>query len=312
MKRRYPTQVYPSFSDVHHSIHQYFDGKCTDDEILYHADISRKQLREVLHHYDEYVSLFLPFFLLDFSSPCHAVGPFILRRPFFIYLSLPSESRPRDPILTLSKPLKCAHVDHKKATRVRGHIELVRLPHHYSLGLGSLFYSRPVRHSPKDMVSISESPPFELRSPVPFFTSPIMSWTQTVLALPLRRLWVLSRSSPMAHFYFGQNDSVFSHSFAHVFSVCSYSRSCIRLSLTSGLGYQIAHIGTGGTDWTACRGICWSSVPCGGHQKARDVRHAMSQLRWSMWVWCFSDLVFYRSTPLPFIYMLLSQPSRTS
>ena len=148
--------------------------------------------------------------------------------------------------------------------------------------------------------------------PVPFFTSPIMSWTQTVLALPLRRLWVLSRSSPMAHFYFGQNDSVFSHSFAHVFSVCSYSRSCIRLSLTSGLGYQIAHIGTGGTDWTACRGICWSSVPCGGHQKVRDVRHAMSQLRWSMWVWCFSDLVFYRSTPLPFIYMLLSQPSRTS
>jgi len=41
------------------AIHQYFDGKCTDDEILYHADISRKQLREVLHHYDEYLQTFL-------------------------------------------------------------------------------------------------------------------------------------------------------------------------------------------------------------------------------------------------------------
>lgn len=37
-------------------INQYFDGKCTDDEILYRADISRKDLREVLHHYEEYVS----------------------------------------------------------------------------------------------------------------------------------------------------------------------------------------------------------------------------------------------------------------
>ena len=37
-------------------INQYFDGKCTDDEILYTADISRKDLREVLHHYEEYVS----------------------------------------------------------------------------------------------------------------------------------------------------------------------------------------------------------------------------------------------------------------
>lgn len=37
-------------------INQYFDGKSTDDEILYRAEISRKQLREVLHHYEEYVS----------------------------------------------------------------------------------------------------------------------------------------------------------------------------------------------------------------------------------------------------------------
>lgn len=38
-------------------INQYFDGKRTDDEILYRAEISRKQLREVLHHYEEYVRL---------------------------------------------------------------------------------------------------------------------------------------------------------------------------------------------------------------------------------------------------------------
>jgi len=40
-------------------INQYFDGKRTDDEILYRAEISRKQLREVLHHYDEYLQTFL-------------------------------------------------------------------------------------------------------------------------------------------------------------------------------------------------------------------------------------------------------------
>ncbi|OCH83964.1 hypothetical protein OBBRIDRAFT_742422 [Obba rivulosa] len=40
-------------------INQYFDGKCTDDEILFRAEISRKQLREVLHHYEEYLLTFL-------------------------------------------------------------------------------------------------------------------------------------------------------------------------------------------------------------------------------------------------------------
>ncbi|KAI6147032.1 nitrogen permease regulator of amino acid transport activity 3-domain-containing protein [Pisolithus thermaeus] len=40
-------------------INQYFDGKSTDDEILHRAEISRKQLREVLHHYDEYLQTFL-------------------------------------------------------------------------------------------------------------------------------------------------------------------------------------------------------------------------------------------------------------
>jgi hypothetical protein len=38
-------------------INQYFDGKCTDDEILFRAEISRRQLREVLHVYDEYVGI---------------------------------------------------------------------------------------------------------------------------------------------------------------------------------------------------------------------------------------------------------------
>ncbi|KAJ3716746.1 nitrogen permease regulator of amino acid transport activity 3-domain-containing protein [Lentinula guzmanii] len=40
-------------------INQYFDGKITDDEILYRAEITRKQLREVLHHYEEFLQTFL-------------------------------------------------------------------------------------------------------------------------------------------------------------------------------------------------------------------------------------------------------------
>ncbi|KAL0573407.1 Nitrogen permease regulator 3 [Marasmius crinis-equi] len=40
-------------------INQYFDGRRTDDEILYKAEITRRQLREVLHHYDEYLQTFL-------------------------------------------------------------------------------------------------------------------------------------------------------------------------------------------------------------------------------------------------------------
>ncbi|KAJ3874148.1 nitrogen permease regulator of amino acid transport activity 3-domain-containing protein [Lentinula edodes] len=38
---------------------QYFDGKTTDDEILYRAEITRKQLREVLHHYEGFLQTFL-------------------------------------------------------------------------------------------------------------------------------------------------------------------------------------------------------------------------------------------------------------
>jgi len=40
-------------------INQYFDGRRTDDEILYRAEMSRRELREVLHHYDEYLQTFL-------------------------------------------------------------------------------------------------------------------------------------------------------------------------------------------------------------------------------------------------------------
>ncbi|CAL1716895.1 unnamed protein product [Somion occarium] len=40
-------------------INQYFNGKCSEDEILYRADITRKQLREVLHEYEEYLQTFL-------------------------------------------------------------------------------------------------------------------------------------------------------------------------------------------------------------------------------------------------------------
>ncbi|KAF7312225.1 hypothetical protein MIND_00235500 [Mycena indigotica] len=40
-------------------INQYFDGKRTDDEILYRAEMSRRELREVLHAYDEHLLTFL-------------------------------------------------------------------------------------------------------------------------------------------------------------------------------------------------------------------------------------------------------------
>lgn len=41
-------------------INQWFDGRRTDDEILFRAEISRKELREILHYYEEYVSGFRP------------------------------------------------------------------------------------------------------------------------------------------------------------------------------------------------------------------------------------------------------------
>ncbi|KAG5340895.1 hypothetical protein C0989_012647 [Termitomyces sp. Mn162] len=49
----------PSIVKRFQLISQYFDGKRCDDEILYRAEITRKQLREVLHHYEEYLQTFL-------------------------------------------------------------------------------------------------------------------------------------------------------------------------------------------------------------------------------------------------------------
>ncbi|KAJ7650396.1 nitrogen permease regulator of amino acid transport activity 3-domain-containing protein [Roridomyces roridus] len=40
-------------------INQYFDGKKTDDEILYRADMNRRELREVLLEYNDYLLTFL-------------------------------------------------------------------------------------------------------------------------------------------------------------------------------------------------------------------------------------------------------------
>jgi len=51
--------IEPAIAKRFERINQYFDGKRSDDEILYRADISRRQLREVLHHYDEYLQTFL-------------------------------------------------------------------------------------------------------------------------------------------------------------------------------------------------------------------------------------------------------------
>lgn len=49
----------PHIAKRFEQINQYFDGKKSDDEILYLAGISRKQLRELLHHYEEYLQTFL-------------------------------------------------------------------------------------------------------------------------------------------------------------------------------------------------------------------------------------------------------------
>lgn len=57
MSRGYYWIEISALSSFEPRINQYFDGKKTDDEILHRAEISRKQLREVLHHYEEYVSL---------------------------------------------------------------------------------------------------------------------------------------------------------------------------------------------------------------------------------------------------------------
>ncbi|KAF8525938.1 nitrogen permease regulator of amino acid transport activity 3-domain-containing protein [Hysterangium stoloniferum] len=46
----------PAVAKRFENIHKFFDGKMTVDEILYKAEISRKELREVLHHFTDHVS----------------------------------------------------------------------------------------------------------------------------------------------------------------------------------------------------------------------------------------------------------------
>jgi hypothetical protein len=63
MQRRWLTAMSdgkdPHIAKRFEQINQYFDGKRSDDEILYRADISRKQLREILHHYEDYLETFM-------------------------------------------------------------------------------------------------------------------------------------------------------------------------------------------------------------------------------------------------------------
>ncbi|KAJ1306246.1 hypothetical protein OPQ81_010950 [Rhizoctonia solani] len=49
----------PGISQKFHRIRKYFDGKITADEILYREDITRRELREVIHHFDAYLIVFL-------------------------------------------------------------------------------------------------------------------------------------------------------------------------------------------------------------------------------------------------------------
>ncbi|CAE6375521.1 unnamed protein product [Rhizoctonia solani] len=49
----------PGISQRFHRVRKYFDGKITADEILYREDITRRELREVIHHFDAYLIVFL-------------------------------------------------------------------------------------------------------------------------------------------------------------------------------------------------------------------------------------------------------------
>ncbi|QRW12952.1 cutinase [Ceratobasidium sp. AG-Ba] len=44
----------PGVAQKFHRLRKYFDGKVTADEILYREDITRRELREVIHHFDAY------------------------------------------------------------------------------------------------------------------------------------------------------------------------------------------------------------------------------------------------------------------
>ncbi|KAG9084315.1 hypothetical protein FS749_005320 [Ceratobasidium sp. UAMH 11750] len=49
----------PGVAQRFHRLRKYFDGKVTADEILYREDITRRELREVIHHFDAYLIVFL-------------------------------------------------------------------------------------------------------------------------------------------------------------------------------------------------------------------------------------------------------------
>ncbi|QRV84333.1 cutinase [Ceratobasidium sp. AG-Ba] len=49
----------PGVAQKFHRLRKYFDGKVTADEILYREDITRRELREVIHHFDAYLIQFL-------------------------------------------------------------------------------------------------------------------------------------------------------------------------------------------------------------------------------------------------------------
>jgi hypothetical protein len=44
-------------ANSYYRLRKYFDGKTTADEILYREEITRRELREVIHHFDAHVSL---------------------------------------------------------------------------------------------------------------------------------------------------------------------------------------------------------------------------------------------------------------
>ena len=180
--KRFEARVSLSVPPVHflmlcYSIHQHFDGKCTDDEILYQADISRKQLREVLHHYDEYVSLF--------SS--------ILPSRIFLSVSCRGPlSSAHHPSIGLSPRNHVRGIRFDTSfTRARGRRNrplTTRLPYYHPLGLGPLSIivlcgsPRETRFPNPNHRLLNCNPP---SVPSPFA---VTSWTQAALALLLLRL----------------------------------------------------------------------------------------------------------------------------
>ena len=67
-----------SCTDCETSIHKYFDGKKTVDEILHKAEISRKQLREVLQHFSDHASPFETLVSLhSANASCNQITPFL-------------------------------------------------------------------------------------------------------------------------------------------------------------------------------------------------------------------------------------------